>query len=290
MDMRKIVLGPTVFLGGYFTSSSTPRHSFHLIPIRNIHKKSDSWPSTADELTPYRVLGLQPGEPYRKSAFYERAKLYHPDRHRTVPSALAPTVRASRYRMIVAAHELLSDPHKRQAYDRWGVGWMAAPQKTAGGARRTYTYAYSNPYSSAGYSPYASAGYSPGGSGSGAGAGAGADAGGFNHYNTTDKVPLALRFFCTRSGLLLVVVILVFLQTCLFIVQYNKAQLRAWQVHQHCQRLLERRRTRAGDFAGLPATQLERFLLNRDPSGMGLTGEEVDIYRGMLPTCAYGPV
>ncbi|OJI84638.1 hypothetical protein ASPTUDRAFT_40652 [Aspergillus tubingensis CBS 134.48] len=273
MDIRRISLGPTVFLGGYLTSSNTPRHPFHLTPIRSVHGKSESsplsWPSTADELTPYHILGLQPGDPYRKSAFYERVKLYHPDRHRAVPSALTPTVRASRYRMVVAAHELLSDPHKRQAYDRWGVGWkwgvVAGPQKTAGGARQTYTYAYNN------------SGYGPGSSDS-------------NYNNTTDRVPPALRFICTRSGLLLVVVIFVFLQSCLFIVQYNKAQLRAWQVHQQCQRLLERRRTRAGDLAGLPETQLERFLLNRGPRAIGPTGKEGDVYRGMLPTCAHGPV
>ncbi|XRM36509.1 J domain-containing protein 1 [Aspergillus tubingensis] len=241
MDIRRISLGPTVFLGGYLTSSNTPRHPFHLTPIRSVHGKSESsplsWPSTADELTPYHILGLQPGDPYRKSAFYERVKLYHPDRHRAVPSALTPTVRASRYRMVVAAHELLSDPHKRQAYNRWGVGWNDS-----------------------------------------------------NYNNTTDRVPPALRFICTRSGLLLVVIIFVFLQSCLFIVQYNKAQLRAWQVHQQCQHLLERRRTRAGDLAGLPETQLERFLLNRGPRAIGPTGKEGDVYRDMLPTCAHGPV
>ncbi|PYH83390.1 hypothetical protein BO82DRAFT_400778 [Aspergillus uvarum CBS 121591] len=288
--MRQITLSPTVLVGGYFTTSSTPRRSFPLTSMRSAHGRSDSshdsssppWPSTADDLTPYHILGLQPGEPYRKGAFYERVKLYHPDRHRAVPSALAPAVRASRYRMVVAAHNLLSDPHKRQAYDRWGVGWKwgvtTAPQTTAGSARRTYTYTYNRPSG-------------PGPGPGGAGAGAGAD--GSDYSNATaaaDRSPPALRFFCTRSGLLLVVVILVFFQSCLFIVQYNKAQLRAWQVQQQCQRLLERRRTRAGDLAALPAAQLERFLLSRDPGGMGLTGAEGYVYRDVLPTCAHGPV
>ncbi|RAK81741.1 J domain-containing protein [Aspergillus fijiensis CBS 313.89] len=292
MDMRKIALSPTVSLGGYFTSSSTQRRSFALASMQSVHGRSDSsnnsasplWPSTADDLTPYRILGLQPGEPYRKSAFYERAKLYHPDRHRAVPSGLAPAIRASRYRMVVAAHELLSDPHKREAYDRSGVGWKwgvtAAPQTTAGGARRTYTYTYASQRPSG-----------PGPGPAGVGAGASADASDYSNATTAaDRNPPALRFFRTRSGLLLVVVILVFFQSCLFIVQYNKAQLRACQVHRHCQRLLERRRTRAGNLAALPAAQLERFLLNRDPSGMGLTGVERYVYRDVLPTCAHGPV
>ncbi|RAH49994.1 J domain-containing protein [Aspergillus brunneoviolaceus CBS 621.78] len=269
MDMRKIALSPTVSLGGYITSSSTQRRSFALASMRSVHGRSDSsnnsasplWPSTADDLTPYRILGLQPGEPYRKSAFYERAKLYHPDRHRAVPSGLAPAIRASRYRMVVAAHELLSDPHKREAYDRSGVGWK-----------------WGRPSG-------------PGPGPAGAGTGTSADASDYSNATTAaDRNPPALRFFRTRSGLLLVVVILVFFQSCLFIVQYNKAQLRACQVHRHCQRLLERRRTRAGNLAALPAAQLERFLLNRDPSGMGLTGVERYVYRDVLPTCAHGPV
>lgn len=64
-------------------------------------------------------------ETYSKSQFHSLVKLYHPDRGELNSQFLSLPlhVRLERYRLIVAAHSILSDPSKRSAYDRLGVGW-----------------------------------------------------------------------------------------------------------------------------------------------------------------------
>ena len=88
--------------------------------------------------TPYEIFGLQKGAPYSKRRFYELVKLYHPDRHdyRSSGDGLAYTTKLERYRLIVAANNLLSDPVKRGAYDRYGAGWNGRPEIL--GARDAY--------------------------------------------------------------------------------------------------------------------------------------------------------
>jgi curved DNA-binding protein CbpA len=75
--------------------------------------------------TPYQILRCRRGELYTKRRFYALVKLYHPDRsHSISPIADLPLhVRLERYRMLVAAHDILSDIEKRKAYDAWGHGW-----------------------------------------------------------------------------------------------------------------------------------------------------------------------
>lgn len=75
--------------------------------------------------TPYQILRCRKGDRYTKQRFYALVKLYHPDRcHTASPIAGLPLhVRLERYRMLVAAHDILSDIEKRKAYDVWGHGW-----------------------------------------------------------------------------------------------------------------------------------------------------------------------
>jgi len=66
-------------------------------------------------------------------------KLYHPDRSGSQPTDssilpathpcrnIAPTTKLERYRLIIAAHGILSDPEKRRAYDSFGAGWSGMP-------------------------------------------------------------------------------------------------------------------------------------------------------------------
>lgn len=94
------------------------------------------WPEPIPPLqhpTPYQVLGVQKHEAYCKTAFLKLVKTYHPDRTqhdllcphhiRGVP----PHVRLERYRLIIAAHTLLSDPSRKSEYDRYGTGWTGNP-------------------------------------------------------------------------------------------------------------------------------------------------------------------
>ena len=75
--------------------------------------------------TPYQILRCKRGDAYTKHRFYALVKLYHPDRgHASAAIAQLPLhVRLERYRMLVTAHDILSDIDKRKAYDVWGHGW-----------------------------------------------------------------------------------------------------------------------------------------------------------------------
>ncbi|KAG5975963.1 hypothetical protein E4U55_007526 [Claviceps digitariae] len=103
----------------YATQSSKPTEPSDIIP---------PWPRAAHP-TPYEIFGIQRGEPYTKRRFYQLVKLYHPDTHDrpgSEPSSsqqLSNATRLERYRLVVAANDVLSDPHKRRLYDHHGIGW-----------------------------------------------------------------------------------------------------------------------------------------------------------------------
>ncbi|KAI0475669.1 hypothetical protein GGR56DRAFT_524593 [Xylariaceae sp. FL0804] len=85
------------------------------------------WPSSARP-TPYEIIGQPRQAPYSKARFYELVKVYHPDRHHlTDDGGLSRAVRLERYRLIVHANEILSDPAKRRTYDQCGGGWGVSP-------------------------------------------------------------------------------------------------------------------------------------------------------------------
>ncbi|KAK8256938.1 Hsp40 co-chaperone-like protein Jid1 [Phyllosticta capitalensis] len=87
------------------------------------------WPKmlvSGRDPTPYEILDLRKGAPYSKRRFFELVKIYHPDRPIPLhvdPQSCPEATRLERYRLVVAAHDILSDPAKRSAYDRFGAGW-----------------------------------------------------------------------------------------------------------------------------------------------------------------------
>lgn len=82
-----------------------------------------SWP-TSPNPTPYEILGLARDAPYHKGRYFELAKLYHPDRHQhTSGDGIPQTTKLERYRLVVAANDILSNPQKRRMYDLYGIGW-----------------------------------------------------------------------------------------------------------------------------------------------------------------------
>ncbi|CAI6338969.1 unnamed protein product [Periconia digitata] len=92
-----------------------------------------SWPAPVHPNTtptPYQILHCSPNDAYSKHRFYSLVKLYHPDRSvSTSPVASLPhAVRVERYRLLVAAHAILSDDSKRKAYDAYGHGWQGHHQ------------------------------------------------------------------------------------------------------------------------------------------------------------------
>jgi curved DNA-binding protein CbpA len=78
--------------------------------------------------TPYDIFELEKHGVYSKQKFYELVKIYHPDRqknHQPEDSIhhVPPLERLERYRLVVQAHTILSDPIRRRAYDTTGAGW-----------------------------------------------------------------------------------------------------------------------------------------------------------------------
>lgn len=85
------------------------------------------WPASKNP-TPYEILGQSKNDPYNKKRFHELVKLYHPDRqpHTGLPDTSHPT-KLERYRLVVAANDILSNPQKRRMYDLYDLGWSNHP-------------------------------------------------------------------------------------------------------------------------------------------------------------------
>lgn len=84
------------------------------------------WPVPPDPRrlpTPYDIFNQSRNQPYSKRRFYELVKLYHPDRSVSSEESCQPEVRLERYRLVIAANAILSDPSRRAAYDSTGHGW-----------------------------------------------------------------------------------------------------------------------------------------------------------------------
>ncbi|SPJ71596.1 uncharacterized protein FTOL_01324 [Fusarium torulosum] len=89
------------------------------------------WPKTTYP-SPYEIFSMKSDAPYTKHRFYQLVKVYHPDRHSHTSDIdnIPHKIRLERYRLIVAANDLLSDPSKRQLYDVHGVGWTGGKPQT----------------------------------------------------------------------------------------------------------------------------------------------------------------
>jgi hypothetical protein len=93
------------------------------------------WPTASPHKppSPYDVFNQSRGDKYSKRRFYELVMKYHPDRNSHPdestsspnPCKCPKEEMLERYRLVVAANAILSDPEKRAAYDNFGLGWMS---------------------------------------------------------------------------------------------------------------------------------------------------------------------
>ncbi|KAK3939221.1 hypothetical protein QBC46DRAFT_388488, partial [Diplogelasinospora grovesii] len=88
---------------------------------------SPQWPASPNP-TPYEIFDQPKNDAYCKARFYELVKLYHPDRrHHTSHDGIPHLTKLERYRLVVLANDILSDPERRRLYDRYGAGWGSQP-------------------------------------------------------------------------------------------------------------------------------------------------------------------
>jgi curved DNA-binding protein CbpA len=106
--------------------------------------RTHQWPTTAKP-TPYEIFGQKKSAPYSKKVFYELVKIYHPDLHdhshlnpHRPNDKVSRHVRLERYRLIVTANNILSDPSRRRAYDLYGAGWDGLSDMHTRGADRAW--------------------------------------------------------------------------------------------------------------------------------------------------------
>lgn len=148
-------------VNGYATIAS----SYDSDDQRPCNRRQDhTWPTPPQGRTvptPYQILGLAKDAKYSKTRFYELVKLYHPDKHNSsclanpnsvsssasrLDGDVSDAIRLERYRLLVAAHDLLSDPTKRRAYDTYGAGWNSDIQAPPSSRRTTRSYPGTDPF------------------------------------------------------------------------------------------------------------------------------------------------
>ncbi|RDW86567.1 J domain-containing protein [Aspergillus mulundensis] len=219
-------------------------------------EKDFSWPSTPS-FTPYDVIGHTRGAPYPKHRYYELVKIYHPDRpcnDHPLCRNITPEVRLQRYRIVVTAHEILSDSNRRAAYDATGMGWAFNP---APERRRR------NPndpiYNNATWEDWE------------------------RWYSRNEPKQETV---VDHKTFVMFVVLLFFMgaavQASWITTVSTGYEDRLKELNEHSTRFLNQRRENTVKQMPGSDAKVQHFLIRRDPSGFGLKGEEKGVYRDAL--------
>ena len=213
---------------------------------------------------------MKKDSPYSKRRFYELAKIYHPDRnaHESGSSdtgVLPGSIKLERYRLIVTAHEILSDPVKRSAYDKSGAGWngrheYGAPEYTWGKNTRWSGFDTND-------SPFRNATWED-----------------WEKWYQRGKAKQEPVYF-SNGGFLMLVLTAVFLggfgQSIRVGDHSNVFQRQVEKVHDDASKAIRRRRTESQGF-GNRDERLQNFLRTRDPHGYGVVDPTEESYRKLL--------
>ncbi|PTU21400.1 hypothetical protein P175DRAFT_0476455 [Aspergillus ochraceoroseus IBT 24754] len=227
-------------------------------------EKELSWPSSPS-FTPYDVFGQDRRAPYSKHRFYELVKIYHPDRpcnDHPLCRDISPERRLQRYHIVVAAHEILSNPSRRAAYDRCGTGWHLHP---AGNHQPTPSWAGTG---SSNYGPI------------------------FHNATWEDwerwynrDAPRQETIVDHRTFSAFVVLLVLFggaVQASWIGKLSTGYEDRLRDLNEQSTRFLNERRKNTVNQLGSSEAKVQHFLIRRDPSGYGLKEEEGPVYREVL--------
>ncbi|KAJ5950758.1 uncharacterized protein N7479_009171 [Penicillium vulpinum] len=216
-----------------------------------------SWPSSSS-FTPYDVLNLPRGATYTKRHYYDLVKIYHPDRDlkgHPLFNHLTAETRLKRYRIVVDAHNLLSDPVKRAAYDRNGTGWTHTVLETTI-ERNSYG---PNIYSNATWEDWEDW---------------------HNRHQGPQQHVVDQRTF---SRLVILLVLFAGALQASWIGQVNTGfNERLRGVNEESARVLQGRKDNTVKQMDSNDARVQGFLIRRDPTGSGLKGNEQPVYQREL--------
>ena len=273
-----------IHISASFPQSYQSRYSRRTKPPLRclVHRQSDKaqaplpqdplWPDLPSPYavpTPYQIFRIKKNSPYSKLRFYELVKIYHPDRNRLENiDVLSRSTKIERYRLIVAAHEILSDPVKRCAYDKSGAGWDSS---TEDGAQRC-NWGQSNSAGWSGFdtndSPFRNATWED-----------------WERWYRRDEAKQEPLYF-SNGGFLMLVITAVFLaglgQSIRLGDYSNLFQRHVEKVHDDASIAIRQRKIESQGFENRDE-RLQNFLRSRGPRGYGFTDPVKEGYRKLLP-------
>lgn len=216
---------------------------------------------------------MKKDSPYSKRRFYELVKIYHPDRNAHGSGSpnmgvLSGSVQIERYRLLVTAHNILSDPIKRNAYDKSGAGWNGRPEHGA----PKYSWSQNNDTRWSGFdtndSPFRNATWED-----------------WEKWYQRGKAKQEPVYF-SNGGFLMLVLAAVFLGgfgQSVRVGDYSDVfQRQVEKVHDDASKAIRQRRTESQGF-GNRDERLQNFLRTRDPHGYGVIDPMEEKYRKLLP-------
>ncbi|KAF4631195.1 hypothetical protein G7Y89_g6936 [Cudoniella acicularis] len=221
--------------------------------------------------TPYQIFNQKKGSPYSKKRFYELVKLYHPDRHdhNDFHDGLSYLTKLERYRLVVAANDILSDPVKRGAYDCYGAGWNGQPDVMRRSSDATWT-ASGGEWGNGPRGPSQNATWEDW----------------ERWYQKDSEGPQEPRFVSNGAfvGIIVIFAALGGVGQATRVGNYslNFIEQRD-QLHDNISKDLMRRRKETTTAYGSREERIHSFLKQRDPFGYGIIDPQEESYRKILP-------
>ncbi|EEH04812.1 conserved hypothetical protein [Histoplasma capsulatum G186AR] len=229
-----------------------------------------SWPTTPT-FSPYDIFKLSKAECYSKRRYYDLVKLYHPDlqnKDHPLFKNVPESIRLHRYRLIVAAHEILSDPAKREAYDRNGHGWHHRSELFAQKAPRRMDVRYERGMGGDD-SIYRNATWE--------------DWERWHRRHDRNQSQASTVSHGTFASFLILLMLFGGVGQAVSIGNYSSHVAdRARESHEKCAKFLHSRRQQTIAQVDSLDSGLQSFLIRRDPYGYGLKEEEEETYRKVL--------